>query len=269
MADSTFIKTLLSAFNGGWWRGFPRPTSARNAAKALDAAIEERLLTVGDQPLAPDDIPNLLGWWKADSISQSDGTTVASWTDSSGGGNTMTQGTEADKPLFRTNIQNGLPALSFDESGSGDFLGLSAQKTNIMTAVLVAKWSGANDRDYVPFIGNSPGGGTLSFHGEPFSGGNWFGGSGSSILVYDGQGWKNNLYWGRNHTNLLRGADAAAQIWVVRTLGACSGQSTPQQNTFGTRTWRGYIFEYIWYSRPLGDPEIEGLIAHLRDRWAI
>lgn len=53
----------------------------------------------------------------------SDSDPVATWTDFSGEGNHLTQATEANKPLYRTNIINGEPAMQFD--GSNDYFGLS------------------------------------------------------------------------------------------------------------------------------------------------
>ncbi len=53
-----------------------------------------------------------------------DGDTVATWVDSSGNGNDLVQSTEAEKPLFRINEQNGLPGIEFD--GTDDWIGFDA-----------------------------------------------------------------------------------------------------------------------------------------------
>lgn len=68
----------------------------------------------------PSDIANLAIWYEADLIGGSDGDPVTTWTDSSGNGNSSTQGTSNQKPLHKTNIVNSLPVVRFD--GSNDWL---------------------------------------------------------------------------------------------------------------------------------------------------
>jgi hypothetical protein len=58
-------------------------------------------------------------WLAADQISgKNDGDALATWADLSGNGNDVAQATGAEQPLYKTNIQNGLPAVRFD--GSND-----------------------------------------------------------------------------------------------------------------------------------------------------
>lgn len=59
-------------------------------------------------------------WFKADSVSGSDGDSVASWSDSSGNGNTASQATSARQPTLQTNELNGQSVLEFD--GTNDIL---------------------------------------------------------------------------------------------------------------------------------------------------
>lgn len=72
-------------------------------------------------PVTPASFGTLNSWWKADSLSLSDGTAVGNgsttdWLDSSGNGNTLTQPTSGQRPLFKTAIYNGLPTIRFDAS---------------------------------------------------------------------------------------------------------------------------------------------------------
>ena len=62
----------------------------------------------------------LTAWYKADSISGSDGDAVSSWSDSSGNGNDSSQATAARQPTLQTNELGGLPVVRFD--GSNDIL---------------------------------------------------------------------------------------------------------------------------------------------------
>lgn len=67
----------------------------------------------------------LLAWYRADSYVGSDGDAVGTWSDSSGNGRDMTQGTAGYKPLYKTNIRNGRPVMRFD--GTDDYLAASTQ----------------------------------------------------------------------------------------------------------------------------------------------
>lgn len=76
--------------------------------------------------LAPVIIPmtNLALWLAADNLSLADGALISSWNDASGNANNATQGTDAAKPTFKTNILNGKPVVRFD---GGDSLGLTTE----------------------------------------------------------------------------------------------------------------------------------------------
>lgn len=58
------------------------------------------------------------GWWKADSLSLSDGTAVGGtgneWPDSSGGGRLASQASSGSQPIFRTNVFGSLPTIQFN-----------------------------------------------------------------------------------------------------------------------------------------------------------
>lgn len=63
----------------------------------------------------PSNYANLAAWWKADSLALTDGTAVASWTDSSTNSNTLTaSGTQ--RPTYKTAIYNGQPTVRFNGS---------------------------------------------------------------------------------------------------------------------------------------------------------
>ncbi|MCK5787564.1 MAG: hypothetical protein KAH32_01005, partial [Chlamydiia bacterium] len=58
-------------------------------------------------------------WLCADDISQSDGTSVTSWTDRSGNSNNASQAAAANKPIYKTSIVNGHGVVRFD--GTDDY----------------------------------------------------------------------------------------------------------------------------------------------------
>lgn len=62
----------------------------------------------------------LTAWYKADSVSGSDGDSVSSWSDSSGNGNDLAQATSDRQPTLQTDELGGMPVIRFD--GTNDIL---------------------------------------------------------------------------------------------------------------------------------------------------
>jgi hypothetical protein len=70
----------------------------------------------------PTDFAGLRAWYKADAITGLlDGDPVASWTDSSGNGFTLSNATTAQRPVYKANMLNGLPIVRFDAVDDGLF----------------------------------------------------------------------------------------------------------------------------------------------------
>ncbi len=107
---------------------------------------------------SPSDISGLELWLKADAITGlNDGDAVTTWSDSSGNGYDATQSVAGQKPLYKTAIQNSLPAVRFD--ATNDVLKTQADatlkpfsvfaviKVADLSAVrtLIGSWNGAND----------------------------------------------------------------------------------------------------------------------------
>lgn len=78
-----------------------------------------RRLGGGVTPLnSPLDLSGLAFWFRAPNLGLSDGTAVATWTDLSGLGRDLTQGTGANQPIYKTGIQNGLAVVRFTIANS-------------------------------------------------------------------------------------------------------------------------------------------------------
>lgn len=74
-------------------------------------------------PIAPNEITGLQAWYRVDAgltLGGTSGTEVSGWTDSSGLGRNMSQGTSANRPTFTRDATFGFPVVSFD--GSNDWL---------------------------------------------------------------------------------------------------------------------------------------------------
>lgn len=68
----------------------------------------------------PSSIIGLTTWLKADSLTLVDGAAVATWIDSSPATNNAVQNTATARPIFKTGVLNGKPAVTFD--GANDIL---------------------------------------------------------------------------------------------------------------------------------------------------
>lgn len=105
---------------------------------------------------SPAFISNLKIWLQANQITGlNDGDAVTTWSDSSGNGYNATQSTGSLKPLYKTNIKNGLPVVRFD--GTDDFLegtSLTMSQPEIFVVAYFAQATQAN-YDYLLSLGNS------------------------------------------------------------------------------------------------------------------
>lgn len=151
----------------------------------------------GSQPGAPPGPPlaNLALWLQADQIvGLVDNDPVALWEDSSGNNNDYTQGTAANRPLYKVNIINGKPVVRFD--ATNDALIASAPIASgpplCTFAVLAFNIASATKR-------------ALTGSGGP--GGNWFLGTNSA-----------NVYRAFNGGDILGGAVAGGVFKIFSFL---------------------------------------------------
>ena len=87
---------------------------------AVDYKVEIDWDNDGFSEELPTDITTLKLWLKANAIvGLNDGDVVTTWSDASGNGNDAIQSTVAKKPIYKTNIVNGLPVVRFD--GTDDY----------------------------------------------------------------------------------------------------------------------------------------------------
>lgn len=98
-------------------------------------------------------------WFKADSLSLSDGDRVATWTDSSSNAVSVTQSTNDNRPLYVSNAVNGKPVVRFNKaasqvlkSGGNNVPGTYFTGTDAATAIFVAR-TNVGDSDYYDFLG--------------------------------------------------------------------------------------------------------------------
>lgn len=114
-------------------------------------AAHKRRLIVLDPPITPANIPGLVFWLDADSITDADGTAVATWPDKSGQGFDATQGTGANRPVIKDNVAKGRRGVLFTAASSHYMLAnglatpLSGDDTPFTAVFVLLKASNAAD----------------------------------------------------------------------------------------------------------------------------
>lgn len=119
--------------------------------------LEVRGTSYSASAFSPSDISGLKFFFKADSLSLSDGDAIGTWTDSSASGNNLTQATASLKPTYKTNIVNSKPVVRFD--GSNDALNRTAVSwsTDAMMVFVVTKYTASNYGQFVDYGTNGTG----------------------------------------------------------------------------------------------------------------
>ncbi len=119
-------------------------------------------------PFSPSDIAGLKLWLKPESLSGSGGSAIASWTDSSGNGNTATQGSGGLQPTLQLSVLNGYSAARFD--GNDDVLESNFQVSPNFSLFVVTKLLrntpyGTIDTVFSTrnYVSSSPRAGTISY----------------------------------------------------------------------------------------------------------
>ena len=88
----------------------------------------------------PSLIAGCMGWWRSDMGITLNVNKVVSWADSSGRGNTLSQGVDANRPVYNTNALNGRQTLSFSDASATVLSSSSADLApSNVTMIVVAR----------------------------------------------------------------------------------------------------------------------------------
>lgn len=229
----------------------------RRAASALRPYTAAEVLA-----LAP------FAWWKAGDLALADGAAVASWSDASGNGRTLTQATELKKPAYSAGAINGLAAVRFsaadvDALATGAFTALAAPVT--VFAVVKAPTSTPGATMYV--MGGSSSGARRDIF---YTTGRAFGAIGGASLsstvtapadtpaivsaVFDGAS------SGIRHDAIGFTGDTGAQSPTLVVIGARNGQ---------TASFNGWIGEVVYFAAHLTPAQIQRIERYLSKKWGI
>lgn len=265
------------------WLRFPRGVSDERVARMLAplGGMLTPLGVSGAKPFSPADIAGLQLWLKADAITGlGDGDAITTWTDSSGNGNNATQSTSGKKPLYKTNIQNGLPAVRFD--GSDDAMtgatitGLGTSSISLFVTANGGAIAANQERVLFGIRGYTDGfnfersswGGRLELYNNNASIGSGDGlpNSGFSaklLAVVKDYGVRVTLFINGENKNTSTNATLCGTF----TNGSYDiGDATLRGDD---RTYLGDIFEVILYNVALTDSQRQNIENYLNTKWAL
>lgn len=233
--------------------------------------------------------PAPASWLKADAgLLQAAGGAVASanndpvgkWLDQSPNARDAIQATAGKKPLLKTAVQNGLPAVLFD--GSDDYLlaGPFASPLSLAgaTIYLVAANAATPGSVAVPFDvrRNGDGNPILSalYNGSDAPWGRIRNDAGSLVdtgTLSDSGAWAVIEYrWDGATLSVAKDGGSpqtASASGTVTVDGFSLGCNGPATGGAAAVPWNGYVGEFLFYPRALSDGERLLVLAYLRDKW--
>lgn len=207
---------------------------------------------------SPLSISGLKVWLKADGLVLADSDPVTTWADQSGNGNDVTQGTAGFKPLYKTNIQNGLPIVRFD--GTDDVLTAGFTIT-YGTIFAVANFNSAGNFPAYNGLVVTDAGAT----------------AGDDYLLGDGSG-TTNIYNSGTTTVYVNKVLTYSFSPLLTFKLVSVVDSTPNSRTTlnigndpaaGSRFWNGDVGEVIIYDTALSATDRGRVENYLNSKWAL
>lgn len=249
---------------------------------AGDILVTRYQTPAGAEPVVTS-VPNLIFWWRADTLGLSDGNTVSAWADEVAS-YSASQGSSSLRPIYRAAPTgfNGKPAVQFD--GTDDYLsvgyqaGLNPAAFSYFVVYNKATHTGSQhtfssrdltgpDAGYDHFAGNGNGNTSAHVYG---SNGGISADTGSSLSA--------------NTTYIAVGTDDGSTLkgYLSGTLEQTNASGAYTANThsdfvigsnypdFGSSTYfNGWVAEIIGYSRVLTTSERDQVVTYLSTKYAI
>jgi hypothetical protein len=224
---------------------------------------------------SPSAITNLATWLdSADSVYvTTTGSAITQWLDRSNNGRSVIPIDSANKPIYTTNVQNGLPSILIDSSG---FSGSLTNTGNTLSVFIVMRYnSGNTDGRRLLSLANN---GVNDFDSSSNLAIAYKDGSGTSIL--------------RNSTSIISHTPVTNAFYIINAVFTgtqgiyrANGSSLPTivsssgnfnySNYFvgygsnGTQGIKGYISEVVVYNKALTDAEREDVEGYLSVKWGL
>jgi Big-like domain-containing protein len=224
---------------------------------------------------SPDDLAGLEWWLAADAIvGLADADPVTTWEDESGNERDAAQGTAANQPTYRTNVQNGKPVVRFD--GVNDCL-VSDLVTASLDYTIFGAWRyitiGAGTQNTNFFNGTTSSSNGYALEVQESNSRNILHRAVANIT--DGTGTTNFELW--TATNAVRTDPILYINGVAQGMSGSGAPNTPTMQTIlGARNTDGTsapanvdIAELLVYSRVLTSIEREQVEDYLMDKYGL
>ena len=232
--------------------------------------------SISNNPQAPNQFGGLALWLDASQLTGLvDGNAVASWTDMTGKGNHAIQATEANKPLYKTNILNGKPVVRFDgtdflTSPNGAISGLSNaisifavynMTVQTDTSILVAETDDTANR--LNIHPNFSGGTVFFDFGNISTGGRVNGAWGGALGTF----YRWGFVAGSSAMNIYRNGTSILSVGTSKTF--TPGIKTLNIGAYSATRFNGDVAEIIIYNRVLSAIERAFIDSYLSNKYAI
>lgn len=230
-------------------------------------------MAVFPQTILPLTVPSIECWFDAlnptgNRSQPADSSQLSSWYDSAGKGNTVSQATSANQPIFIRNIYSGRPTIRFNGT-SQCFTKTTAVNGQLYTLFIVCKSNGS--ASHMAFYnGTSGGSGYGYFINSSTQRAILFGGS---VIKSDGAANTNleltTTQWTGSTSSLWVNASSVSVSNSTTSMISPSGEILVGRNSSSAEFWNGDICEIILYSRALSTGEMKIINSYLANKWRI
>lgn len=195
-----------------------------------------------------------------------DGSLVSAWLDQSGNNSTASQTTYANRPTYKANVWNGLPAISFPYNAFG-YLENAALSSSQPFSIFVAYKYNTLTPSYYQQIYNDLGTSPVSLHSY-----NGYivpnAGSAPNESAADTSWHTIGIVWnGASSTYQQDGSQATNQNFGSNPLNGLRIGNVNQTPPSAIYNMGGYIGELIIYNRALSSSEINQIMTYLKTKW--
>lgn len=223
---------------------------------------------------SPSDIANLEAWYDATDVTTnaepSDNDNIANWQDLSTNGYDLAQGTGTQQPTYKTNIQNGKPAVLFDDA-SQEFLHVDTSAISQPITICMAYKQDANPNPAYFIDGKSERCGIRTTDVGGTDRYQVLTGPTTNLKTYSTTTVDTNAHYG---IFLFDGSSSTADIdgtnYGTVSLGTNGLTGIVLGGSTGlSGSYSGYMFEVIIYSKALTASELSDIETYFADKWGI
>jgi len=197
-----------------------------------------------------------------------DGDPVGLWRDKSGNAKHATQSTNANRPLFKTSVQNSKNVLRFDGSNDGMAGSDTGFSTTTSTVFVICKSAIAGTDNY-PFMFGTDAAtqlvGLTTYNNQMQI--TQYGAS--TFVAFTTNAW-NVIYFTKSSNNWTMNLNGTSASTTMTTSTVLSGNYGIGFNRSGNRAFfNGDIAEVILYNSVLSTSQIQQVQAYLNQKWGI